>query len=1086
MKVADIWKDGQLTPPVQKGVHGESRRQYQRQRDTYNALSAALEQLENLQPGAAHKKADLIFTDAVISKLFEGLHTTSTSLYKLRSQHNFLVQWLEHGVRECHWQANIPSPMIIQSRKPPPVTTRTFQQLTEWDNVIELHDQYRLPPLPSCSQDQWLVGRFIFQLIREGALLNKAWLKQLPAAICSGIAFEQDSAYLTLKKNLRPEMSKEKRPAVSAPDDTPVEQEAFYQYRRLFLSPVSQLLLLGYYQQHGLHWPKTASAEVCLMHYVRHLFPKRKGGRMTELLTLAFTSASMELTPLLIQFASQQDMAASLCPSTWRRLTRGSVLSGAPQHKEDDDAMELAFNPLPSPGAHCPDQLKRFRQLQACVSAKKSTKTTRKKALARIDQLLATPEENGIMLTLLANWCKSLISRGGRVKSSLAISSVSTYLSAIGRSLIAHEHMIDRLGTDTASDWEKLYAHVLEGAQTTSRRITRQYRLNDFHHFISRHYAIPDIEFETPGRPLRRVDVNIVTPAEFRRALALIDTSNQPEEFRKMQALGLILGYRLGLRRNECASLLMRDVATLEHSDVIFGEIIVRANKFHDGKSASATRRLPLWLLMPQEQERLIEWVKQKRAAATTKAVSHQPLFHRPDLDHLPLGDAELFRPIQVALKTATGDEHVRYHHLRHSFVTLTLLRLMEGSPMALIPDAWQRDDSGDIALPNATSDVSNRAGLAPQDTPTRKRLWQLALWAGHASPKETLRSYTHLLDWILGCTLKDHANPALSNDQQQRLLNMPSETALTSWHNRRGLTGELRAGELLPCLTKQWNDFTSSDPLAIYARPYQKPNINPLDGMTSTASPWPDAIRIYQCLRLVEQQEGNGLSLDEAISRTAERVAMQPEELRHWMVHGEALMQRQTRRQTPRFSRLHVIDRNMHKDTTGIYLPELKRCMAPPIKPAVLKEAGQFYHHLLNWHQSQPDTAEAHLLTLKRHMQRSTGQIELPDADAINHVREILRPLRCFQHVYLVVEVEAAAKEKSIKAHWSKATNIPHQRIELKPTPTPSGRTRHWYGNANLKITRGHYSEPQQPLWEAVRFAAFMVMLVLGLTEDT
>lgn len=117
--------------------------------------------------------------------------------------------------------------------------------------------------------------------------------------------------------------------------------------------------------------------------------------------------------------------------------------------------------------------------------------------------------------------------------------------------------------------------------------------------------------------------------------------------------------------------------------------------------------------------------------------------------------------------------------------------------------------------------------------------------------------------------------------------------------------------------------------------------------------------------------------------------------------------------------------------------------------------------------------------------MQRSTGQIELPDADAINSVRELLRPLRCFQSVYLVVEVEAKAKQKSIKRHWSNATDIPHKRIELTPTPSPSGQTRHWYGNANLKITRGHYKDRQQPLWEAVRFAAFMTMLVLGLGDD-
>ena len=158
---------------------------------------------------------------------------------------------------------------------------------------------------------------------------------------------------------------------------------------------------------------------------------------------------------------------------------------------------------------------------------------------------------------------------------------------------------------------------------------------------------------------------------------------------------------------------------------------------------------------------------------------------------------------------------------------------------------------------------------------------------------------------------------------------------------------------------------------------------------------------------------------------------------------------------------------------------------MAPPVKPHVLKETGQFFHRLLDWHQKEPNKAEESLVTLRNHMQRSSGHIVLPDAEAINRVRELLRPLRCFQHTYLVVEVAANAKEKRVKHHWAKATDIPHKRIELIPTPSPAGRTRYWYGNAHLKITRGSYKSAKQPLWEAVRFAAFMTMLILGVCGD-
>ena len=84
-------------------------------------------------------------------------------------------------------------------------------------------------------------------------------------------------------------------------------------------------------------------------------------------------------------------------------------------------------------------------------------------------------------------------------------------------------------------------------------------------------------------------------------------------------------------------------------------------------------------------------------------------------------------------------------------------------------------------------------------------------------------------------------------------------------------------------------------------------------------------------------------------------------------------------------------------------------------------------------------------------------------------------------KHTYLIVETGEGAKDKPVKNYWSNATDIPHKRIELVPTSSSSGRTRYWYGNVNLKITRGHYSDRQQPLWEAFRFAVFMMMLVGG-----
>ncbi len=683
------------------------------------------------------------------------------------------------------------------------------------------------------------------------------------------------------------------------------------------------------------------------------------------------------------------------------------------------------------------------------------------------------------MVTLLAGWCKKLIRRGGRVKSKLTISTVTTYLSNIARSLIAHEQMIGELEIATTDEWEKLYETVLNDAKTSASRIRIQSRLHDFHHYLSNAYAVPPIAFEAVGQQQHRVDVNIITPAEYRRAIAIIESSKQNQRFKTIQKLVLILGYRLGLRRSESASLLLHDIAYLPDRPEISGDVIVRANKFHSGKSYSATRRLPLWLLMPEEQTILVEWVQQRRGEVTTHSVEKQLLFCRSGDGNSLLEDKMLFRPIQIALKAVSGDKNLRYHHLRHSFVTFTLLRLLERKPDELLERIWAKDDNGHIAMPNVSADISDLAGLPPQHRPSRKRLWQLALWAGHASPDETLSSYSHSLDWALGKALSQRFDLALSIDQQLTLLNLPSKTAITSWRNRRGLKLPIYASELLQLLKEQRSHFIANTPPEKPYNTYQPLDQNPLNIAMKEVGDWPDVSLIYQSLRLIEQLSHTGMYIEDAVHQSAKRYALDPARLRRWYKHGKGFKSDKTNRHNSKFSRKKQFNRRSHLATSSsIYMPELESCIAPPLKPSALRDANLFFHTMLDWNESNPEISINSFKTFLRHIQRSTGHITLPNAKSINDILALLRILRCFKHTYLVVKVDKGVSEKKIIAYWFDATSIPKNRIELVPTSSPSGRTRYWYGNADLKITRGHYTDNEQPLWEAIRFAVFMVLV--------
>jgi len=1098
MSALVAWSGWQLSPPKKMSSDGQEERRYQRARERYQRLWSILETLEQNTPGVIEGQQGLVILDATITAVFDALHL-NTPPKALRKTHNFLVKGLERGHKQLKWSVTIPSPLVTVTRKPPTITTASFAELNNWDALVEAHDAFpRVAALSGHALHKWLIGRWLFQLIREGVLLHKRYVEQLPASFEQGIMLANNTAFLTLVEGMQSTKDEEKAEYNDAvdgdapsktPPETPIEKEQGFCYRRLFLSPISQLLLLNIYQERGKEWPRTATNSrlpiaQCLRSYLKHITNNASPVHNSALLSMAHTASSLDRPPVLNHYASRANIALSLRPSSWQRLLHRCVLTDTSVDTSDNDVY-LEFQEPTQSHTSPSDQLQQLRQLQRCFSNSLVGRVSEREAIHNIDTFLNVSSRNGAMVTLLAKWCHKLLKKGGRVKSRLAVSSVTTYLSTIGQPLVAHSLEFGDIQTASADEWEALYENVLNSIKPSGDRAKVQNRLCDFHAFLVDTIAAPPIDLENTQGAQQRVDVNIVTPAEYRRALDLIESSKQPERFRTMQKLALILGYRLGLRRSECAGLLVRDVVYIDGNDTFIGELSIRSNAYRRGKSYAATRRLPLWLLMPKERELLIEWVKRRQGETTTQQIQKQLLFCSSGSGRLLLDEKALFHPVQTALKTVSGDPSLRYHHLRHSFVSFTLLRLLERSPCELLPEAWLLDDNGDIALPNTEADISVLAGLAPQDRPSRKRLWQLALWAGHASPDETLGSYSHLLDWALGQTTYRQFNPSLCLDQQFTLLNLPSKTALTSWRSRRDLIGKTQASVLLSYLKADWQPFLANDPLKHTWAKYQPPHVNPLDTSLETVLNWPEATTIYQCLRLIEQQEVHGISLDNAIQQTARRFALDKGQLCQWVANGEQLMQRKTRRTNQQFSREeNRHDRQRRVASKRIYMPELHRCMAPPIKPHVLREAGQFFHRLLDWHQKEPIKAEESLVTLRNHMQRSSGHIVLPDAEAINRVRELLRPLRCFQHTYLVVEVAANAKEKRVKHHWAKATDIPHKRIELIPTPSPSGRTRSWYGNANLKITRGSYKSAQQPLWEAVRFAAFMTILVLGLCD--
>ncbi|OJA05893.1 hypothetical protein [Halomonas sp. QHL1] len=340
-----LWSGWRLLRPQKKATDGQEKRRYQRDRERYQFLMGILETLEQKVPGVIEGKPNLSFSDTDTTAVFEALHQ-NTPPKALRKTHNFLVRGLENGHEKLKWRVTIPSPLVTDVRKPPTVTTSSFSDLHRWDALVEKHDAMSsVENLSGNALSKWMVGRWLFQLIREGALLNKRHLEQMPQAFEQGFSFAPGTGFITLADCIQsPNSAEEEKeegeasddnPPPEPPSETPIEKELRSHYRRLCLSPMSQLLLLNTYQNIGNAWPRTASksivpVEQCLMFYIKHIAVETPPVNMSALLTMAKTASALDMPPLLTHYASKADASLSLRPSSWQRLLNHNVLIAPP------------------------------------------------------------------------------------------------------------------------------------------------------------------------------------------------------------------------------------------------------------------------------------------------------------------------------------------------------------------------------------------------------------------------------------------------------------------------------------------------------------------------------------------------------------------------------------------------------------------------------------------------------------------------------------------------------------------------------------------------------------------------------------
>ncbi|WP_309045665.1 site-specific integrase [Marinobacter sediminicola] len=444
-----------------------------------------------------------------------------------------------------------------------------------------------------------------------------------------------------------------------------------------------------------------------------------------------------ELPVCLGAFMARAHISHSLRAEVWQRLNGVFPASGAPgdspQYSIDGDKYSKFDDDSET-------DLETFEWGVSIWSALKST--DRESAGKKLRALLENDQGPfGATEKLLAEWALHLCTKPASSGKRLSLSTIARYVRDTGIRIVSLAGEGDIRNYDN-SEFDELYTEVISDASSSGLRNKLCAGLREFHFFLHSTCGVPKISEITNlggGSVLQPVDANLISLDDYQKIRCRIreaDLELIAEDLPVIAELIFILGFRCGLRRMETLMLRIQDVHLLGRQ-----EIIVRRYMGRELKTANAVRRLPLYALLEQDELTLLtDWVKRRkedeRATACTDA-----LFSVPKKGWMPIDQEKVIPILHRHMRAVTGDNSLRYHHLRHSFASWTFLRLSlahHGKGRVLLPEQPLTQE-----WLNQSPHFYERL-LKGRHRPD---LYAVARLLGHASPDMSLEHYIHTMD---------------------------------------------------------------------------------------------------------------------------------------------------------------------------------------------------------------------------------------------------------------------------------------------------------------------------------------------------
>lgn len=476
-------------------------------------------------------------------------------------------------------------------------------------------------------------------------------------------------------------------------------------------------------------------------------------------ITALFNAIDLELRAVrapavLADYAARSCISHSLKPHVWQRIHGFAPSTVESLLKEQAETQEQWTLPEPEPSL--------FEHAWMVNIRKALRAETKPQAIALLDQCLGNVSVgNDDVARLFVEWSKFMLKKQAASRKPLARSTIRSYFGLVGA------RVAGLIGTDDISSYaleglEEVYQQVLEDAHGRSHLKNMKHALCEFHRFLAAEKGVERLNADSVlgiGAMLTPVDANLISFDEYQAILDAFDCYDLEVLHPDLPTVGkliFMLGFRAGLRRLEVLKLRLEDL-----HEVGPMELVVRPHENRRLKTKSSTRKLPLYaLLSEEEQQWLWDW-KKKRVDQEKASPRFSYLFSIPAKGYACVPEATIFSILHRIMRDVTRDSTLRFHHLRHSFASWALLRLM-------LSDFDQADDWFPH-LPETTRELRDcvqfRERLYGHGMISRKHVYAVSTLLGHSGPDISLEHYVHVLDILTSATLKDlakHPSPVL------------------------------------------------------------------------------------------------------------------------------------------------------------------------------------------------------------------------------------------------------------------------------------------------------------------------------------